>query len=280
MTKRVKSIRILRAAGSKLRSDRGASITMALLFFIVCAVIGSVVLAAGSASAGRMSSMTATDQRYFSVSSAAQLIREQIEGSSVTVVSERTILEEVTREYYLNAEGEAETRNTATTVSSDPLYPRFSAQIDGVSISRGSSLLADAAIDLIFGQDTYDFASQTAWDHTIGTVSSAVTKDLVIDPKIGGASDPDLLVDVHAVLNTDGTMTLSFTNTNGSEKYTLIFTCTPHFSTQNSEHQNSLSYSVVEKEPETNIFISTESLEVTSVRTNTVTWTVSEISKG
>ena len=37
--------------GQKLRSDRGASITFALLLFLVCAVVSSVVIVAGTAAA-------------------------------------------------------------------------------------------------------------------------------------------------------------------------------------------------------------------------------------
>ena len=59
---------------AKIRSNRGASLIFALLLFLVCTVIGSVVLAAGTASAGRMSKLGESDQRYYSVTSAAQLL--------------------------------------------------------------------------------------------------------------------------------------------------------------------------------------------------------------
>ena len=42
----------MRKAAEKLKSSRGASLMMALLLFLVCAVLGSVVLVAGTASAG------------------------------------------------------------------------------------------------------------------------------------------------------------------------------------------------------------------------------------
>jgi hypothetical protein len=65
----------------KLQSQRGASITFALLLFLVCAVVGSVVLAAGSAAAGRMAGLPRSDQRYYSVTSAARLFEDLFEDN-------------------------------------------------------------------------------------------------------------------------------------------------------------------------------------------------------
>ena len=69
----------------KLKSQTGASITFALLLFLVCAVVGSVVLTAGTAAAGRMSELAKMDQRYYSVTSAAQLLRDTMDGKQVSV---------------------------------------------------------------------------------------------------------------------------------------------------------------------------------------------------
>ncbi len=62
----------------KLNSERGASITWALLIFLVCAVVGSAVLVAGTAAAGRMKNLAENDQRYYAVSSAAGLLRDAL----------------------------------------------------------------------------------------------------------------------------------------------------------------------------------------------------------
>ena len=69
----------------KLASRRGASITFALLLFLVCTVIGVIVLVAGTAAGGRMSKLAESDARYYAVDSAAQLLRKEIEASRVTV---------------------------------------------------------------------------------------------------------------------------------------------------------------------------------------------------
>ena len=76
----------MQAVKKKLSSRRGASLTFALLIFLVCAVVGSVVLTAGTAAAGRMSQIAEMDQRYYSVNSAARLLIDLIDGDEVTIV--------------------------------------------------------------------------------------------------------------------------------------------------------------------------------------------------
>lgn len=75
-------INIQRQLHNKLHSESGASLMVALLFFILCATVGSVVLAAASSSAGRTSKAetTANIQRY-SLESAAQTIVDSLNSS-------------------------------------------------------------------------------------------------------------------------------------------------------------------------------------------------------
>lgn len=75
----------MHAIKNKIRSRRGASLTYALLLFLVAAVIGSVVLTAGTAASGRMSQIAEMDQRYYSVNSAARLLIDTITKDKVTV---------------------------------------------------------------------------------------------------------------------------------------------------------------------------------------------------
>ena len=74
----------------KLQSRTGASITFALLLFLVCAVISSVVIVAGTTAAGRMSQVAAMDQRYYAVTSAAELLKHEIDGKKVIVTRTTT----------------------------------------------------------------------------------------------------------------------------------------------------------------------------------------------
>ena len=75
--------------GLKLRSDRGASITFALLLFLVCAVISSVVIVAASTAGGRLSTVREMDQRYYAATAAADVLRDRLDGQSAIVTYQK-----------------------------------------------------------------------------------------------------------------------------------------------------------------------------------------------
>ena len=69
----------------KLRSESGATLLMALLFFLLCALASSVVLAAGSTASGRIAGLEQDQQAFYTVTSAAQVLQEEInEGGAFT----------------------------------------------------------------------------------------------------------------------------------------------------------------------------------------------------
>ena len=79
----------------KLKSNDGASIAMALLLFLVCMVLGSIVLAAGSAAAGRMTGLQDSEQKKYGVLSAADVLRKEVaETESILTVSSTTTREQ------------------------------------------------------------------------------------------------------------------------------------------------------------------------------------------
>jgi len=75
----------MKAIKNKLQSKRGASITFALLLFLVCAVISSVVIVAATAAAGRMSQQGEMDERYYAVTASAKRLNDVFAGKEVTV---------------------------------------------------------------------------------------------------------------------------------------------------------------------------------------------------
>ena len=98
----------------KLQSRRGASLTFALLLFLVCAVVGSVVLTAGTVAAGRMSQVAEMDQRYYSVNSAANLIIDLLTDDDAEVRVVKTVDgTDTTTKYYLkDSTTPVETKNS------------------------------------------------------------------------------------------------------------------------------------------------------------------------
>lgn len=75
----------MKAVQRKLQDRSGATLTVALLFFIMCAAAGSVILAAATTSTGRLAELQASDQNYYAVVSAAKLLRDEIDGQTISV---------------------------------------------------------------------------------------------------------------------------------------------------------------------------------------------------
>lgn len=67
---------------AKLKSQTGASILIALMLFLVCAMVGSVVLSSAAGNADKMRNRRSEQQEYLSISSAARLIQNAM-GTTV-----------------------------------------------------------------------------------------------------------------------------------------------------------------------------------------------------
>jgi len=75
----------------KLRSRRGTSILLALVFFLVCAFVAAVILGAAAANARKTAGREAEQQTYYSVSSAARLLQNVMDGAVFTGREYRTL---------------------------------------------------------------------------------------------------------------------------------------------------------------------------------------------
>lgn len=71
----------------KLRSQSGVSLSVALLFFVVCAALASMILAAAYAASGRVIKTMSLDQDQYAADSAASLIAKELQ-SDVIVIQE------------------------------------------------------------------------------------------------------------------------------------------------------------------------------------------------
>lgn len=80
-----------RAIANKARSERGASLSMALLVFLVCTVVASIVLSAATAVSGRQSQLEDMEKSYYNVTSAARVFWDEMSngGNGLTVKIER-----------------------------------------------------------------------------------------------------------------------------------------------------------------------------------------------
>lgn len=84
------------AMKNKLKDQRGVSVVIALLFFLFCAVIGSIILASAASNAGRLSHMEQEQQAYLTTSSAATMIQQSVNGMKFKAVAENGVEKSMT----------------------------------------------------------------------------------------------------------------------------------------------------------------------------------------
>lgn len=77
--------RRMRCIHNKLQSERGASVLIALLFFLVATMVSVVILNAAVTTVKRMDDDRKQEQNYLAVSSAARVVREGLAGSNCTI---------------------------------------------------------------------------------------------------------------------------------------------------------------------------------------------------
>ncbi len=88
----------------KLKSEDGASLMLALLFFVICAMVASVILAAATAAAGRISKLEETDRNRLAMECAASILEEQLNGWTyqLTYTGTATHIDEVIENRWFN----------------------------------------------------------------------------------------------------------------------------------------------------------------------------------
>ncbi len=86
------------AAVNKLKSNSGATLLMALLFFAICAATGSMILLSATAASGRLSMLGDTDQNYYAVRSATKMVEEMLTSEYIEAREVLTIVETTTHE--------------------------------------------------------------------------------------------------------------------------------------------------------------------------------------
>jgi len=115
------------AAQRKLQSQAGASLFIALLFFLVALTVGAVILTAAVTDAGRIARNRQEQQAYLAVSSAAMLVREDLREAALTIRYQAVTTKTTTT--VMGEDGNP--YNVVTTTG--PVYSKLSADLSGES---------------------------------------------------------------------------------------------------------------------------------------------------
>ncbi len=277
---------------AKLRSDRGASLSFALLLFLVCTVIGSVVLAAGTASAGRMSQLGESDQRYYSVASAAQLLAKELTDKEVRIkrecVETTTTLYEIQDDAETLGDGSAtkaykytttlqkkgEGSNYTNITEKTKEYASGAEQTGEPFYDAGTagSFLSERAVHLLFGTDGTcnntaamgkSFSSSTTSEDGSFTIEHEVYGDIL---KITGKYR----------MTADGTIVLTLWDKDGKDQsFSLVLTLQPEFVENTTTSSETIPPAPVNQASED--YISTETK--TTVKESTAVWKLGSITK-
>ena len=297
----------------KVYSQSGAAITFALLLFLVCAVVGSLVLAAGMAAAGRMSKIAEMDQRYYSITSAVDFLVQELTGKEVIITRTRKETTTVTITISYDIDGPkisepVERKSiTYTTTIDNSLPARYGAvDITGIDNDAGNAgnpiqltipgstnriFLTECALDLMFGKSgplgTFtrnNTNTKEAMDYNFKMSTDRPEGAFTLDHSNLLGAIPGVTADILKAyciytLKSDGTLEIKISSgdtQNGTTDnvYTMVLTLSPEI--EEVSDINRSGPSVTESGDNSTI---TETIETITL-TSKIKWKVKGVSKG
>lgn len=271
----------------KLRSQTGASLTFALLLFLVCAVVGSVVLTAGTAAAGRMSKIAEMDQRYYSVTSAADFLIQELSDKKVTIVRTKKVTESTTTTYTVSVDEETGKTTTIEGDTTEPSVsdPEYTTTLNGKAIdsttASNMSFLTERAFKHLFGGIENNTEAAWACSYKKGKGETKPEDfSMVLNITSGTALDSMKVIIYYYELKKDGTLILSLRDdTQGTnDHYSLKLTMKPKYREwSNTIPPESLPEEIQDLD-ENNQYIVKRSTTKTESKTSEISWTLSGIS--
>lgn len=163
--------------------ERGASIVIALVFFLICGIIGSVVVTAASVQAKAAQTHIDLQQDEYTMQSAAELVAQQLGGDDLTW-NQRSVTVKVV---------------TAGT--------KVTANVDGVTSVLGQSFWTQKQANTILGKranketyvvggsDTNRLQIKPSDEWNFKTVYGKITVDADLNMKVDLSLDPSLSAD-------------------------------------------------------------------------------------
>ena len=216
----------------KLRQSTGASISFALLIFLVCAVVCSVVLTAATTASGRMSKTAEYDQRYYSVTSAAELLKDLMSGNA-SIVQVQTGTATTT---YTDGTPGTPVHNDDTVLTTYLVEDTAPASITETDLTESNKIDPESLSTV----QTKSIKNDAAWRCFSGTAALSRTLNLTSAAGTSEGQDSPLDVTITEDMDENGNITFTLKNTNG-DSYTLSlkFLCSKNVTTGTSSEEGS-----------------------------------------
>ncbi len=282
----------------KLRSSKGASLTFALLAFLVCAVISAVLLASAWAASGRASDLAKMDQRYYAVTSAAQLFCDTLDNQEIVVKRYYENTETTKAKWIYNEASDSVVKDTSASLPPVPPTTKYELYMqipdDSITIEtprsvnpKSTSFLSEAALYYVFGDKIYDSSYDVfgllgqSFNTTEGRFKDPVkqTNKWVFEVN-AGSGYPDLTVIAMAEMAADGSMVINFSNTADASDpavFSMEVKLAASADTQTFSTGPNKSSKITEFGED--YYIEEQTEVRTETKTTTIKWTVSDIKK-
>ena len=276
---------------AKLRSQNGASLSVALLLFLVCAAISAVIIAAATATSGQFAERGKADQRYYAATSAVDLFTESLNGSAPEGADpgdQGTITFQL-----VQTKNMTQTMSSDGTVTTDPSATTATVEFKKPAATAGFDFLPAATLYAFTGDDSNSTSGLAVklktldadkwikpFDNGDWTDSLNASKpkefDYTVTPAFSGEKLPSnaiLTANVNGELQSDWTFDLYFSNGDANRTYNVyvalaadVRTDAP-VSTVTSATSGSGSSQVITQ-------------NVTETQTTTITWRVERVAPG
>ena len=179
----------------KLQSSKGASLIIALVFMLFCAMVGSAVLAAATANGGRVAALKSDQQDYLNQRSAATLLQDELTMSRPQLVITKTT---TTTTRYTVGDG-----GVTTQIGNAVKETTFNFDVSGSIQTKLDQLLFESAILRYLQMNDVDGYTVTIRGFTVagadgsaGTEITSISDFILYDSAKGENQDPECTLTV------------------------------------------------------------------------------------
>lgn len=200
------SVMTMSTMTKKLKSKSGISLAIALVFFLLCAMVGTVVLSAASVSAGKTAREREAYRQTLAMTSAANLLKEDLQTMTFTGTYAKT-----------------ETVTTTVTPGNPPDVLPSTEVTTATAYEKGTGALTDSRIFVMSGHQKLDLGDLFFYNQEELKTDLVVTLDPVVKNLVFGEIVDQNIPAVNATLTVGLDYTITVVLSCGENQMILTF---------------------------------------------------------